>query len=81
MDHYILQTEADRDTCNAEVFAAHMADHAGDQAYIDTTTKWSNDRQRETDGAWIVPVCEHYGNPHGYIIETRQENWNPIGEI
>ena len=43
--------------------------------YKDTTV-WSDVRQRETDGKYVVLACPYLGT-FGYTIESEQTDWFP----
>ena len=72
--YYILDTQAESDTCRDEAYQAHIAVH-NNPAYVAGTIQWSKEQTRLTDGKYIVPVCEDYANQNSYPVEESSSDW------
>jgi len=78
--YYVLDTLAERDACEAACYAAWIVGHQ-EYPYALQTTAWSTEQTRETDGKYIIPVCECYDNAAGYTIEESAADWFPASEL
>jgi hypothetical protein len=81
MEYYILDTQADFITCEAENFTAHMSVHCDSNGYTAGTLRWADEYQRITDSKYICAVCHHHTNTSGWTIETSDPSWWPVTEI
>jgi len=70
MNYYIVNTKEESDLCLEECYQAHMSRHDDEN-----TVRWAHEVQRLTDGKYIAPVCNHYSNPHRFIMETSSQDW------
>ena len=75
MNYYIINTKEESDLCLEECYKAHMKHHGENAEYSEGTIRWAELKTRLTDGKYIIPVCNHYSNPHRFIMETSSPNW------
>jgi hypothetical protein len=75
MNYYIVDNKEDAEACLLECHEAYMMRHGGNFKYSEGTIRWAELKKRLTDGKYIIQVCNHYTNPHRFIMETSSPDW------
>ncbi len=77
MKYYILDSQEDSSDCLDACYNSYVSslDNASEE-YILTTTAWSLEQTRSTDGKYIVPYLDSLGDS-GYRVEQSSSSWFP----
>lgn len=73
-NYYIFDDLQSAERCVEQCTTAYLST-ISNKLYKDTTV-WSDVRQRETDGKYVVLACPYLGT-FGYTIESEQTDWFP----
>jgi hypothetical protein len=84
-EYYVFDTEAAFDAAELAIYNACIAHHAENwpdkqAGFAAGTVRWANKQTRETDGKYILPVCDLCNCDDGYTKETATSDWFPDPE-
>jgi hypothetical protein len=74
----VFDTYEEAEAAQAYCYVNHIANHP-DPAYVATTTRWAEPRQR-VDGKWDIPVCHHTDATGATNLEDYNPENYPSGE-
>lgn len=71
-NYYIFDTLHEANTCNDNCTKAYLSTITNTE--YKNTTVWSEVKQRDTDGKYVVQACPYLGT-FGYTVEQQQSDW------